>query len=93
MGETTEDGLKREVQEELGVKCKINKLISVYVYVGSKDKRTQKLFVFYSATVLPKQKIVINNEITHIAYVSKKSELKKYKMHDNQKKIITESLS
>ena len=93
VGETTEDGLKREVQEELGVKCKINKLISVYVYVGSKDKRTQKLFVFYSATVLPKQKIVINNEITHIAYVSKKSELKKYKMHDNQKKIITESLS
>ena len=92
VGETTEDGLKREVQEELGVKCKINKLISVCVYVGSKDKRTQKLFVFYSATVLPKQKIVINNEITHIAYVSKKSELKKYKLHDNQKKIFAEFL-
>jgi len=92
VGETTEEGLKREVKEELGVKCKINNLISVGVYVHSKDRRTSKLFVFYSATVLPKQKIVINNEITHIAYVSTKKELRKYKMHENQKKMLEKFL-
>jgi len=92
VGETAEAGLLREIKEELSVDAKIGKLISVYAYNSEKKNKSSKLFVFYTGRVLPKQKIVIKSEIIDIAYVSKKSDLKKYKMHENQKKVLVEFL-
>jgi ADP-ribose pyrophosphatase YjhB (NUDIX family) len=93
VGETCEDGLKREIKEELSVDAKIGKLISTYAYNSDKKNKISKLFVFYTATVLPKQKIIIKSEIVDIASISKKSDLKKYKMHKNQKNVLVEFLS
>lgn len=92
VNETSEAGLLREIKEELNVDAKVGDLISVYAYNSDKENKSSKLFVFYHATILPKQKIIIKNEIVEIAYVSKKSDLKKYEMHENQKNVLGEFL-
>ena len=90
--ETTEDGLLREIKEELSVDCIIEKIISVKVYHSDNEKHISKLFVFYSATILPNQEIVINNEISDIAYFSTKEDLEKYPMHEMQKSVLEDFL-
>ncbi len=93
VGETTDAGLLREIKEELNVNAKIGNIISVDVYHSGKISKTPKLFVFYHAKVLPKQKIFIRNEIVNIAYVSKKEDLKQHEMHENQKRVLMEFLA
>jgi len=90
-GETTDEGLLRELKEELGVDCEIENLLSVHAYQGG-DEKSPKLFVFYTASVLPEQEILIDNEITKMAFVSQKEDLEKYPMNDNQKVVIEKFL-
>jgi len=93
VGETAGEGLLREIKEELSVDAKIGKLISVYAYNSEKKNKSSKLFVFYQATVLPKQEIAIKSEIVDIAYVSKKEDLKNYEMHENQRSVLMKFLA
>lgn len=90
--ETTEEGLLREIKEELSVDCVIESIISTKVYHNKSEGDISKLFVFYSATVLPNQEIVISNEISDIAYFSKKEDLEKHPMHEMQKGVIEKFL-
>jgi ADP-ribose pyrophosphatase YjhB (NUDIX family) len=90
--ETAEEGLIREIKEELGIDCKIHNIIALDAYNSNNKKRKSKLFVFYYASVLPRQKITIANEISEVIFISKKEELKNLKMFENQKKIIKDFL-
>jgi 8-oxo-dGTP pyrophosphatase MutT (NUDIX family) len=90
--ENTDEGLLREIKEELSVDAVIENIISTDVYHNKKEGDASKLFVFYSATVLPNQEIVINNEISDIAYFSKKEDLEKYPMHEMQKSVLEKFL-
>jgi ADP-ribose pyrophosphatase YjhB (NUDIX family) len=92
VGETAEAGLRREIKEELSVDSKIGSLISVYAYNSDKENKSSKLFVFYQASVLPNQEIIIKNEITDIAYVSKEEDLDKYPMRENQRAVLMKFL-
>lgn len=86
--EKLQEGLLREIKEELSVDCFIEDVISMDVYHSNSENHVSKLFIFYSATILPNQEIVINNEISDIAYFSKKEDLEKYPMHEMQKTVI-----
>lgn len=93
VGETPEDGLLREIKEELSVDSMIESIISVDAYHGGGTSTKPKFFVFYLASVISGQEIIINNEIVDIALVSKKSELEKYPMYKNQKEVIEKFLA
>lgn len=94
VGESTEDGLLREIKEELGIVVRINKIVSVDVYHGNNvSSKTPQLFVFYLVDSVPDQKIVIDNEIENIAFVSTKNDLDKYPMFSNQKKLLLNLLN
>ncbi|MEI6297047.1 MAG: NUDIX hydrolase [bacterium] len=92
-GEKPEDGLLREIKEELGVEAIVENIISVDLpFVADKGK-TPKFFVFYFVSVLPNQKILIDSEISDFVLVSQKEDLKKYPMYENQKKVIENFLN
>lgn len=93
VGENAEDGLIREIKEELSVDSAIEKILSVNAYHGGEKSKNPKLFVFYLATVLPNQEIAINSEIVDVAYVSNKKELENYPMHENQKSVLEKFLN
>lgn len=86
--ETPKGGLLRELREELGVDCVVEKIISVDAYHGGHNGKTPKFFVFYLVSILPNQDIVINNEIVEIALIPKKEELKNFLMPQNQKDVV-----
>jgi 8-oxo-dGTP pyrophosphatase MutT (NUDIX family) len=86
--ETSEQGILREIQEELGIESAIEKIIDVDVYHGGAISKNPKFFVFYLVSALPNQEIIINNEIAEFVLISKKEELEKYPMHENQKSVL-----
>lgn len=88
VGEKPAAGLLREIKEELGIDCTIENIISVDTYHGGDKSKTPKFFVFYFANAHPGQKIVINNEISEVALVSKKKDLERFMMFQNQKDAI-----
>lgn len=90
VGESLEEGLLREIKEELGVDCTEQKLISVGVSHNIHKK--PKVFIFYTALVVPDQEIKINHEISDFVLVSKKEELEKYSMYSNQKEVLEKFL-
>jgi ADP-ribose pyrophosphatase YjhB (NUDIX family) len=85
-GETLEDGLKREVMEELGVSCSIGKILNADISLATAYE--PKLFLFYMGSAPDEQELTINNEITDFFLISKKEELVDYPMFDNQKAIL-----
>ena len=91
LDETAEEGLIREVKEELKVDCVIEKLLSVHAYQGG-DEKSPKLFVFYLASVSPGEEIIIDSEITNSVLVSTKKDLENYPMNENQRKVLVEFL-
>ena len=88
--ESLEEGLLREIKEELGVDCTQQKLISVGV--SHNIHKTPKVFIFYTASVVPDQEIKTNHEISDFVLVSKKEELEKYPMYSNQKEVLEKFL-
>lgn len=93
VGEKPEDGLVREIKEELNIDTTIDNIISVDAYHGGEKSKTPKFFIFYSVTVLPSQEIVTDNkEVSEFALISTKEELAKYPMHENQKSVIMQFL-
>lgn len=90
-GETPDECLIREVKEEIGVDCEIEKIISVDAYQGKVGK-VAKLFVFYLAKVQENQEVQVDNEIAEYIVVSRKEESDKYKMHDNQRIVLEKFL-
>lgn len=92
IGETPESGLLREIKEELSVDTTVEQLVSVDAYHGGDTSTKPKFFVFYLVSVDSSQEIVINNEITAIALISKKEELEKFPMYQNQKEALEKFL-
>lgn len=92
IGEIPEKGLFREIKEELGVESEVKNIISVDLPLPREKGKAPKFFIFYFLSIKPNQKIIINNEIADFALVSKKEELKKYEMYDNQKKVLEKFL-
>ncbi len=88
--EQLEEGLIREIKEELGVDCVDQKLISVSV--SHNIHKIPKVFIFYTASVVSDQEIKINHEISDFVLVSKKEDLEKYLMYSNQKEVLEKFL-
>lgn len=88
IGEQPEKGLLREIKEELGIDCVVEKIISVDAYHGGTGGKTPKFFVFYLVSALPNQKITIDNEISETVLVSTKNNLQKFPMPENQRGTI-----
>jgi len=93
VGEAPEAGLLREIAEELGIDCVVERVISVDAYHGGAKSKTPKFFVFYLVLANPNQKIVTDNEISEVILVSKKDELEKISMFQDQKSVLEEFLS
>ena len=91
-GEKPEEGLKREIQEELSVDCVIKSMDSLDVYHSEDKVKTPKLFIFYTAKILPQEEIAINHEIEEVRYVSKKRDIVELPMFDNQRKALEKFL-
>jgi ADP-ribose pyrophosphatase YjhB (NUDIX family) len=89
--ENLTEGLLRELQEELSVECSIESIISANVYHGK--EHTPKIFIFYHASVVADQEIVINNEIEEISFITKKEDLENRPMWRNQREVIEQFLS
>lgn len=92
VGESSENGLLREIKEELSVDSIIENIISVDVYHGGSVSKNPKFFVFYLLSVLPNQEIIINNEIDEMVLISKKEELEKYPTYQSYKDVIEKFL-
>lgn len=92
LGESLEEGLLREIQEELGVTGEIGQIILAKAYHGDEKNKTPKLFVFYTVFVSDSQKILINNEISEYKLISKKADLDNYLMFGNQKDVLLKFL-
>ena len=92
VGENPENGILREIKEELSVDCNIESIISVGVYHGGDISKNPKFFVYYLASVTPNQEIVINNEIAEFVLISKKEELEKYPTYQSYKDVIEKFL-
>ena len=91
-GESPENGILREIKEELSVDCNIEKIISVGAYHGGDISKNPKFFVYYLASVTTNQEIVINNEIAEFVLISKKEELEKYPTYQSYKDVIEKFL-
>ncbi len=92
VGEGPENGILREIKEELSVDCNIENIISVDVYHGGDISKNPKFFVYYLVSVLPNQEIAINNEIAEFVLISKKVELEKYSTYQSYKKVLEKFL-
>lgn len=91
-GESPEAGLLREIKEELSVDSVIENIISVDVYHGGDISKNPKFFVFYFASALPNQEIIINNEINEFVLISKKEELENYPTYQMFKDVLEKFL-
>ncbi len=92
IGETAEECLLREIKEELSIAAKVENIISVNAHHANKSGKFSKLFIFYVATIPPKEAIHIAAEIVDIAFISKKGDLERYPMPDNQKSVLEKFL-
>jgi 8-oxo-dGTP diphosphatase len=86
-GETPDECILREIKEEISLNCKIEKIISLNAYQG-KEGKLPKLFAFYLVTPIDENEIRVNNEIVEYAIISKKEDLEKFRMYQNQMKAI-----
>lgn len=91
-GESPEEGLRREIQEELSIDVEIKSIISIDSYHGEGRSKVPKVFIFYSVIALPKQDIKINHEVEEFMLVSKKSEIENLPMFTNQREVIEKVL-
>jgi ADP-ribose pyrophosphatase YjhB (NUDIX family) len=84
-GEKPEEGLKREIQEELSVGCIVGDIVSVDVYHSEDKVKTPKLFLFYKAEIKEGEEIRINHEVEEICFVSSKQDIASLPMFNNQR--------
>ena len=76
VGESPQDGLRREIQEELGVEIDIRGIHDAFSYTGEKDGQG-RLCVVYTCTLLdPPDRLVLDGrELTDSRWVSSKQDL------------------
>lgn len=86
-GETTDNCVLREVEEEVSLDCEIDRIISIDAYQG-KEGKLPKLFIFYLLKIKGDKELKINNEIAEYVIVSKKDDLRNYEMYPNQSKVL-----
>lgn len=86
-GETVEDGLEREVKEELDIDIKIGKPFYIFTYV-SDNKSKHSVEICYFATMLdPDQRIKLNpKEHSEYRWITK-NEVDKYFLPDDPEKL------
>lgn len=92
VGESPENGILREIKEELSVDCDVENIISVGAYHGGDISKNPKFIVYYLASVTTNQEIVINNEIAEFVLISKKEDLEKYPTYQSYKDVIEKFL-
>lgn len=90
-GETPDEGVLREIKEELSLDCKVDKIISVDAYQGREGK-LPKLFIFYLTSLIEGGEVMVNNEIREYVIVSRKHDLEKYPMYSNQREVLEKFL-
>ncbi len=90
-GETPEEGILRELKEEISLDCKIEDIIGHDAYQG-KEGKLPKIFIYYLVSALNDQELKVDNEISEFVIISKLGDLDKYPMYPNQKSVLEKYL-
>lgn len=77
-GETMEEGLVREIQEEFSIDIKVGEPFHVFTYTWNKNKKHAVEVVYFASMVNPSQKIKLNSTDHSESQWITKDEVSKY---------------